>query len=144
MSKLMLFVCSASAALALTGCPGKERSGEATGSAKPGEATKPIEAKPGEAKPGEAKPGEAKPGEAKPGEAKPDELPAECGAYKALADKLASCDALGAQRDTLRGEFDKAWKAWELLPKDERTKLSDTCKTASEALTKAAATACKW
>lgn len=73
-----------------------------------------------------------------------DELPAECTSYKEMADKLASCEALGAQRDVLKGEFDKSWTAWTALKPDERGKLAETCKTAADALKTAAGATCKW
>lgn len=69
------------------------------------------------------------------------DLPTECAAYKAMADKIAGCEALGAQRDLLKAEFDKSWTAWTALPKPERAGVGPACKAAGDAL-KAAASAC--
>jgi hypothetical protein len=72
------------------------------------------------------------------------ELPAECVAFRQTLDKLATCDRLGDQRDVLRAEFDKSWRAWDQLPADQRGDLGKKCATASQNLHSAVAAACNW
>jgi hypothetical protein len=74
------------------------------------------------------------------------DLPAECNDYKAAVEKLASCDKLPqATRDQMKQAFDTASTAWKdvgSLPAEAKKALSDGCKTAADAVTKAAE-ACK-
>jgi hypothetical protein len=72
------------------------------------------------------------------------DLPPECLAYKALADKLATCERLGKQRDLLKGEFDKSWKAWGELPAEQRADVAARCTHAANTLRSAVAAACGW
>jgi hypothetical protein len=74
----------------------------------------------------------------------PVELPAECTAYRAMADRLATCERLGEMRDVLRGEFAKSWQAWSALPRDERGEVAAQCKRAADALSAAVAASCGW
>ncbi|HEU0034344.1 MAG TPA: hypothetical protein VFQ53_27165 [Kofleriaceae bacterium] len=71
-------------------------------------------------------------------------LPAECNQYKELVDKLATCEKLGAQRDTLKANFDESWKAWAALPPDSRASVAPACKAAADSLRTTAAAACGW
>jgi predicted lipoprotein len=63
-----------------------------------------------------------------------DGMPGECVRYQALAGTLATCTALGAQRELLRAEFEASWKAWSLLPEAERGKAAEACKAAARAI----------
>jgi hypothetical protein len=63
-----------------------------------------------------------------------DGMPGACVRYRALADKLAGCTALGPQRDVLRGELEASWKAWPLLSDAERAKATEACTAAVRAI----------
>lgn len=73
-------------------------------------------------------------------------LPAECADYKAMVEKLASCDKLPqASRDMLKKTFDDSSKAWtnvEQLPADAKAALVAGCKQGADALKQAAGPTC--
>ncbi len=73
-------------------------------------------------------------------------LPPECADYKALVDKLATCEKLPqASRDMLKKSFDDTAKAWtnmEKLPADAKAALVGGCKQGADALKQAAGSAC--
>jgi hypothetical protein len=74
-------------------------------------------------------------------------VPAECTAYKELADKLATCEKLPQKaRDALKATYDNAAKAWATPPTDDAAKktIADTCKSNTDALRSAAAAPCGW
>ncbi len=64
------------------------------------------------------------------------DLPAECGVYKALADRLAKCDSLGPQRALLSKQFETSWQAWQTLPREKRDTIAIVagCKAGAAAL----------
>lgn len=72
------------------------------------------------------------------------ELPAACVRYRALAERAAGCEALGAQRALLRDPVGSAWSAWRALPPEDRGELAPDCATAADALAAAGAAACGW
>ena len=72
------------------------------------------------------------------------DLPPECGLYKALVGRLASCDTLGPQRGLLEKQFDTSWKAWSALPQTERKTIASACKAAADAVRAAAGGPCAW
>ncbi len=72
------------------------------------------------------------------------ELPKECGIYKALVVRLASCESLGPQRGLLEKQFDTSWKAWTGLPKTEHGNIAAGCRAAADAVRAAAAGPCAW
>jgi hypothetical protein len=85
------------------------------------------------------------PGPPTPAEPTPSgELPADCARYKQLADKLATCEALGPQRDLLKDQFDRSWQAWRELAADAREDAAARCRAAADALEAAAAGPCGW
>ena len=142
MTKLstLFAIVAMTATLGAAGC--KTRSTETKEqAAKPTETATPEDKKPEDTKP-EAKPEEKKP-EATPTAA--GELPAECAAYKASIEKLASCDKLPQPtRDSLKGQFDLASGAWATVPADGKAAQAAACKTADDAVKQAAATTCGW
>lgn len=132
--------------LPLAGCPKKKEEAKTDPAPATQPATKPTETPP---TPEPAKPEPTKadtdPVKADPkAEGKAEALPADCAAYKELADKLAACEKLGAQRDVLKGEFDRSWKAWSALAEAERGNVGAQCKTAADALRAAAGKTCGW
>jgi len=141
LSTLFAIVAMTATLGAAAGC--KKKSTETKEqAAKPTETVMPEEKKPEETKP-EAKPEEKKPEEAKPAAA--GELPAECAAYKASIEKLASCDKLPqGTRDSLKGQFDLASGAWATVPADGKAAQAAACKTADDAVKQAAAATCGW
>jgi len=70
------------------------------------------------------------------------DLPAECNDYKEAMTKAASCDKLGAQRDTFKKQFDESWAAWEKLDAAGKAALAQGCKTTAQAVKDATAKAC--
>ena len=73
------------------------------------------------------------------------ELPAECTAYKATIEKLASCDKLAAQvRDGLKQTFDQASASWASLPAAGKAGLATGCKAGTDAVLAAAKSTCGW
>ncbi|HVK88769.1 MAG TPA: hypothetical protein VM513_31835 [Kofleriaceae bacterium] len=78
-----------------------------------------------------------------PPDAAAEPLPAECLAYKAAIEKLASCDALPVQtRDALKQAYDAAAVKWATVPATGRNALANTCKAGADALAKTL-TSCK-
>jgi hypothetical protein len=65
-------------------------------------------------------------------------LPAECAEYKAMVEKLMTCDKYpAASRDAMKKGFDAASKAWDnfdKLPADAKKTMTEACKTAAAAL----------
>jgi len=72
------------------------------------------------------------------------DLPVECGLYKALVGRLATCDTLGPQRGLLEKQFETSWKSWSVLPQSERTTIATACKAAADAVRAAAGGPCAW
>jgi hypothetical protein len=70
------------------------------------------------------------------------DLPAECNDYKEAMTKAASCDKLGAQRDTFKKQFDESWAAWAKLDAAGKAALAQGCKTTAQAVKDATAKAC--
>ena len=70
------------------------------------------------------------------------DFPAECNDYKEVMTKAASCDKLGAQRDTFKKQFDESWAAWEKLDAAGKAALAQGCKTTAQAVKDATAKAC--
>jgi len=80
--------------------------------------------------------------------ARASKLPAACDRYKALIDKLMSCDKLPQQsRDALKQGFDAmsaSWKNMEDMPPEARKSMEDACTAGSDALQQAVAAVCGW
>jgi hypothetical protein len=73
------------------------------------------------------------------------DLPKECADYKAVIDKLASCDKMqAAQRDAYKQAYDQASKGWASLPAEAKANVATACKTAADTVTAAAKTVCGW
>lgn len=72
------------------------------------------------------------------------DLPIECGLYKALVAKLATCEQLGPQRDLLVDQFETSWKAWSELPADQRGNVAAGCRAGADAVRAAASGPCAW
>jgi hypothetical protein len=73
------------------------------------------------------------------------DLPAECGEYKAMIDKLASCDKMPqASRDALKQSYDSTSAAWASVPAEGKAALSTACKAAADATKQAAGQLCGW
>lgn len=76
------------------------------------------------------------------------DLPAECNDYKAMIEKLASCDKLPQQsRDALKQGYDTmaaSWKDVGAMPEEAKKAMGDACKQGAEALKTAASAACGW
>jgi hypothetical protein len=76
------------------------------------------------------------------------DLPAECNDYKAMIDKLATCDKLPQQsRDALKQGYDAMSASWAnaaTMPAEAKKAMGDSCKQAAEALKTAAGTTCGW
>ena len=106
-------------------------------------AAKPAEPLPTEAKPTEAKPAEAKPEAPKAQPTAAADLPAECAAYKAGIEKLATCDKLPAEtRASLKQAYDASSAAWASVPAEGKAALATACKSAADAIAQTAAAAC--
>jgi len=127
MTKLTQVAIACAAVLGLAACPKKDA--DKTEKDKP--AAK-VEDK------GEAKP-EAKPDDKKADDA---DLPTECKDYRAAIEKAASCDKLGAQKDTLKNAFDTASAAWSKLDAAGKKALGDGCKAGADAVKQAVSAAC--
>jgi hypothetical protein len=69
------------------------------------------------------------------------DLPAECGLYKALVARLARCERLGPQRALLEKQFEASWKAWAVLPQNERGGVAAGCRAGADAV-RAATVSC--
>jgi hypothetical protein len=127
MKKLITLVSLCAMSIALAACPKKNDE-------KKTEAAKPAETKPDETKPAETKPDETKP-----------ELPAECAEYKAMIDKLATCDKMPKEsRDSLKQAFDAAAPTWANVTPETKATVAESCKKAADSLKSAAATTCGW
>jgi len=101
---------------------------------------KPAENPPTEAKPTEAKPTEAKPADTQAQPTTAGDLPAECAAYKAGIEKLATCDKLPQDaRTSLKQAYEASSSAWASVPADGKAALAATCKSAADALKQTAA-----
>jgi hypothetical protein len=144
MKKLTTFLSVVALATTMTvaGCK-KNRDTEAKD-----ETMKPMEDKQSESTtPEAAKPEATKPEAAKPSDQATNTLPAECNDYKALVDKLASCDKIpAAARDSLNSSYQTAAKSWATPPADDAAKkaLADQCKAGADAVRTAAAKDCGW
>jgi len=136
----LLTIIAMTTGLGLTACKTEPAKTQETPAAKPAEPA-PTEAKPTEAKPTEAKPTEAKPEDSKaqPTTAAAD-LPAECAAYKAGIEKLATCDKLPAEaRASLKQAYEASATGWAGVPAEGKAALATACKTAADALAQTAA-----
>lgn len=69
-------------------------------------------------------------------------LPAECVAYKAAAEKAASCEKLGGMRDELRADLERSWAAWSKLDATARAALTKNCTELANTIHVVTATAC--
>jgi hypothetical protein len=76
------------------------------------------------------------------------DLPAECGDYKAMIEKLASCDKMPQQsRDALKQGFDAMSQGWAnvgSMPAEAKKAMADGCKQGTDALKNAAGAMCGW
>jgi hypothetical protein len=139
MKKLTTLVMAVALAATVAGCK-KKRDTEARDETP----TKQAEPEPPKEAP---KPEPPKEAPTEPPKAEAAAAPAECTDYKALVDKLASCDKLpAAQRDSLKAAFDTAAKDWGTPPADDAAKkaLADRCKAGAESVKTAAAKTCGW
>jgi hypothetical protein len=117
--------------IALGGCPKKNEDKKTT------EAAKPAETKPAET----TKPEETKPAETTPA----GNLPAECADYKAMVEKLATCEKMPKEsRDALKQSFDAAAPTWANVTPETKATVAESCKKGAEALKAAAASTCGW
>ena len=97
-------------------------------------------AKPAENPPTEAKPTEAKPADTQAQPTTAGDLPAECAAYKAGIEKLATCDKLPQDaRTSLKQAYEASSSAWASVPADGKAALAAACKSAADALKQTAA-----
>jgi hypothetical protein len=142
MKKLsILLACVAmSFTLGAAGCKKKEeKKTEATTEVKTTTETKTTET------PAPADPA-AKPTEGAPAAA--GDLPAECNDYKAMIEKLASCDKMPQQsRDALKQGYDAMSQGWAnvgAMPAEAKKAMADGCKQGTEALKTAAGAMCGW
>jgi hypothetical protein len=87
---------------------------------------------------------DARPVAPDPAPAPAGDLPVECGLYKALVGKLATCEQLGPQRGLLERQFETSWKAWAELPQAERAGVAAGCRAAADAVRAAASGPCAW
>lgn len=75
------------------------------------------------------------------------DLPAECGDYKAMIDKLAACDQLpAAARDALKQSFDAMAQQWSkgAPSADAKQTMATACKQGADAVRQVATTPCGW
>jgi hypothetical protein len=76
------------------------------------------------------------------------DLPASCGEYKAMIEKLASCDKMPQQaRDALKQSYDTMSASWAnaaTLPPEAKDGMDKSCKAGADALKQAAAATCGW
>jgi hypothetical protein len=142
MKKLsILFACVAvSLTLGAAGCKKKEeKKTEATTEVKTTTETKTTETP--------AADPNAKPTEATP-PAPGGDLPAECNDYKAMIEKLASCDKMPQQsRDALKQGYDAMATGWAnvgSMPAEAKKAMADGCKQGTDALKQAAGAMCGW
>ena len=133
LTKLLTFV-AITTGLGLTACKTEPAKTQETPVAKPAE-NPPTETKPTETKPTEAKPEDTK---AQPTTA--GDLPAECAAYKAGIEKLATCDKLPAEaRASLKQAYEASATGWARVRGEGKAALATACKTAADALAQTAA-----
>src|SRR5687767_14928328 len=141
MKKLsILFACVAmSLTLGVAGCKKKKEEAKTeaptTEPAKTGDPAKPADPA-------------AKPAEGTPAAAPAGDLPASCGEYKSMIEKLASCDKMPQQaRDALKQGYDAMSQGWAnvaAMPPEAKTAMEEGCKKGTEALKQAAAATCGW
>ncbi len=82
---------------------------------------------------------------ARPADVAPGELPKECGEWKAMIDKLATCEKMPeAQRKVMKDAYLEASKTWDGLPPDGRAALAQSCKAGAEAIQSSAKATCGW
>jgi hypothetical protein len=87
---------------------------------------------------------------AKPTEGAPatGDLPAECNDYKAMIEKLASCEKMPQQsRDALKQGYDAMSQGWAnvgAMPAEAKKAMADGCKQGTDALKQAAGAMCGW
>ena len=143
-----LSILFASAALALTlGAVGCKKKEEKKADDKAMTTDKPADpnAKPADPNAKPADPA-AKPAEGAP--AASGDLPAECGDYKAMIEKLASCDKMPQQsRDALKQGYDAMSQGWAnvgAMPPEAKKAMADGCKQGTDALKQAAGAMCGW
>ena len=135
----LLTIVAMTTGLGLTACKTEPAKTQETPVAKPAE-NPPTEAKPTEAKPTEAKPTEAKPADTQAQPTTAGDLPAECAAYKAGIEKLATCDKLPQDaRTSLKQAYEASSSAWASVPADGKAALAAACKSAADALKQTAA-----
>ena len=143
MKKLsILFACVAmSFTLGAAGCKKKEEKKAAD----PAMTTdKPVDPN---AKPADPKPVDPA---TKPTEGAPPtgDLPTECNDYKAMIEKLASCDKMPQQsRDALKQGYDAMSQGWAnigSMPAEAKKAMADGCKQGTDALKQAAGAMCGW
>ncbi len=130
----LLTIVAMTTGLGLTACKTEPAKTQETPVAKPAE-NLPTETKPTEAKPTEAKPEDTK---AQPTTA--GDLPAECAAYKAGIEKLATCDKLPPEaRASLKQAYEASSAGWASVTAEGKAALATACKTAADALAQTAA-----
>jgi hypothetical protein len=133
----------ACAAMLVTGCKGKPGKDEASG-ATPVAAQKVADDR-GSAAKGNLGSGSGSTTTAPVTPANPGGMPAECNDYKAAIDKLAQCDKLdAATRDALKQAYAQVSAGWPSVPAEAKPGVAATCKTALEAVDKAAKSTCGW
>jgi hypothetical protein len=80
--------------------------------------------------------------------AAPSDLPVECNDYKAMIEKLASCEKMPKEtRDALKLSYDTVSKTWTnvaAMPEESRKTMANGCKQGADALKAAAASTCGW
>jgi hypothetical protein len=131
MNKLSILFAVASFATLLGGCPKKND----------GDAKKEPAAKVAEDKVADPK----APDPVTPDNKATGDLPAECGEYKAMIDKLAACEKMPKEsRDSLKQAYDASATAWANVPAEGKAQLATTCKQGAEALAQAAGSVCGW
>lgn len=72
------------------------------------------------------------------------DLPKECQDYKAMVDKMTTCEKFGPQKAKLADAFTASWTAWEKLPADGKAKLAEECKKSAATIQSVGAAACNW
>jgi hypothetical protein len=75
----------------------------------------------------------------------PGELPKECGEWKAMIDKLSTCERMPeAQRKVMRDVYVEASKTWEGFPPENKPALAQSCKAGADAIQSSAKATCGW
>ena len=73
------------------------------------------------------------------------DLPAACGEYKAMIEKVASCAKLPKlERDQMKQAYDNTSATWPNIPADGQLALGTACKAAAAATKQAAGKICGW